>query len=746
MVNRMRFFNVMILLFLCLLSMTACRTVEKKMPEKVRNVNLNGFSIVIADRAALPEVTAAQELQKVLKREIVTMSALPQKNAIIIGDTESALVKPLLKKLDLKKSGDDVIVQAMIGGNLILTGSSPRAALYSVYDFMQRQMGVRWAFDGENGTFYTKNHFSVPENFYRKHQAGFRFRNMGYTQKNSDESKFFNARNFAHEGDFRFGGERYYGGETIQPYRSDFKDHPEYFAVRDGVRYLPPPTGWSWVINGCWSNQGFTDLCLKRIREGIRRHHANHISLHPADSSRRCECEKCVALIDPDASSRWYRYNAQMLRELKKDFPDLRYSVLAYQEYLDVPAIDVEEVEFVEYCQYTRCFIHKIGDPRCATNEQDFARLARWEKEKKVPLGIWDYTYDVFSRGFNIPVYRFFADEIKNFHSRNFVKLFIEGGPCIRFSRSASYVALQLMWDPARDPEEVMQEYCKAVYGPAWKMMYAYHIACAENWDNMNAHLSQCFNNPGGTAKLYLTPALIALAEKTFADSISAVTRSRLKEEVKSKHLAAIIFEKETFQNWYDLHKKMKQETMLLTAYQDHFSDLAKHEGIAMKGAEKARNRPEIRLAAGWNENAILLRVSVKDPAAKALEFKLNKDGKMAYGAESVEIFLQAPGQAAYYHFAAGRNGDFYDGEGMNGKWDGDWSYRVISAKDDPANCVFEITIPFRNFKVSGPGPEPWKIMVIRNGSPAAQGLPAPRHHDIGAGAELTFSNGKRPE
>lgn len=729
------------LLFSCILAGgISCRTAEiptDKIPEKVRNVGLNSFYIVIAERATLPEVTAAQELKKVLKKEIVPQNDLPEKHAIIIGDTESPLIQPLLKRLDLKKSADDVIVQAMIGENLILAGSSPRATFYAVCDFMQRQMGVRWVFDGDGGTFYTKTHFSIPENFYRKHRGGFRFRNMGHAQKNSEESKFFNARNFAHEGDFRFGGERYYGGETIQPYRSDFKTHPEYFALRDGVRYLPPPTGWCWVINGCWSNPGFTELCLKRIREGIRRHHANHISLHPADDTRRCECKNCKALIDPDASSRWYRYNAQLIRELKKDFPDLRYSVLAYQEYLDVPAIDVEEVEFVEYCQYTRCFIHRIGDPRCGTNKQDFARLARWEKEKNIPLGVWDYTYDVFSRGFNIPVYRFFADEIKNFHSRNFVKLFIEGGPCIRFSRSASYVALQLMWDPARDPEKVMEEYCKAAYGPAWKKMYAFHAACADAWDAMNAHLSQCFNNPGGTAKLYLTPALIAFAEKTFSDAEKVISQSRIKDEVKAKHLSAIAFEKETFRQWHILHEKMKKDTVAITVYQDQFVD------FDMKPNGKNNNAPTVKTGIAWDEKGIRLRVTVKDPTAKKVSFKLNKNGKMAYGPESVEIFLQAPGQAAYYHFAAGRNGDFYDGEGMNGKWDGTWHYQVTG--NDPGSHTFTITIPFSNFNLTSPGTKPWKIVVIRNGSPAV-GLPAPRYHDIGAGAELTFSSGKRPE
>lgn len=764
-------------------SLEAAPPSEKKPPHRISVVSGHGspFKIFIAKRFTLPEYTAATELQKVMRTitmvhpentaEILTLDKRPLKNGIIIGDMESPLIRDLAEKLGLKKCKDDMIVQTILDGNIILAGNSPRAALFCVYDFAQRNLGARWIWEGEEGTIIQAkwNHF-IPADFHRTHTGGIRYRLMGYDTKTGDDRNFFNARNFIQDRDFRFGGERFYGAETIQPYRSDYKEHPEYFALLDGVRYLPPPTGWSWVINGCWSNEGFTNLILERIKEGIHRTQANHISLLPADTPRRCECENCRKMIDPDESSRFYKYNAKLLREIKKEFPDLTYSVLAYHEGVHVPACKVEEVEFVGYCSYSRCYVHKSNNPDCATNHQDFDRLARWEKEKGLPMGIWDYTFDVFQPGYALPVYSYMAEQIKNYASRKFHYLHVESGPCLKFSRPARYVAMQLMWDPSLDEEKVLDEYCSAAYGPAAKIMGKYLRAAAAAWDQQPGHLSQCFNNPGGTAKIFITPALIELAEKTFPAAEEAIAKnlkkldSEIEEKVKAgkkaplhavrskntllKQKAALDFEKSCYIAWKELHEKMMLSSMSINAYQEQMSDLAKGKGIRMKLAKSAQSdcrNAEASIA--WTEHDLLIRTVADDTTEKPHPvFSGRKDGSLAYDSDSVEIFIQPGGSQNYYQFAAGRNGDFYDGQGMSGKWDGEWSHKVIT-DPEKKQLVYEITIPFKNFGIKTPGSESWKIVIVqnRNDKSKAVGIPYPAHHDIGAGADITFVTGKRP-
>ena len=751
------------------------------------------YKIVVSSRTSLPEYTGALELQKAIRDmekdisrksgEIISVDQVPAApvKSIVIGTLDSPLIQPLADQLKLRKSKDDEIAIYCIDGNIYLAGNSPRAALYAVYAFMRKYMGVKWLWPGEDGTFYTSDIGSVPNDLAFNYKPSFRFRMMSLQEKNSDESRFFNVRNFVHDEDFRFGGDRYTGGEAISPRRSDFKDHPEWFAVRpvtkewfekhpelcadpvvEGdqvmVRYLPPPTGWSWVINGCWSNEGFTNACVERMKEYIRLKQATHVSMHPADSMGRCLCDKCKAMIDPDESTRWYDYHARLVRELKKEFPDLRYSVLAYQEYYTVPKHPVEEVEFVEYCNYRRCFIHKIGNPNCGSNRSDFQTLDDWihhQVGKKVPVGLWDYTYDMFSPMLSVPVYAYFADLIKYCAENDLVKIYFENGNGARKSRLSTWIAAQMMWDASADPEKLLDEYCRTAYGPGAKSMAAYHRACAQAWEAMPAHISQCFNNPAGTSKTYLSQELIALAEKSFDEAEAAIEavkidrKDKVLEErakrLQAKQLTAVAFEREMFREWVTLYEKMMKDSVMLTVFKGSSDNDFEAFGTAVPDFQTRdkKHTDSVKSKIYWTDDALLIQVSYEDPRYVPSEFKRNKDGNGTFSNRSTEIFIQPEGCPTYYHFAVGEQGDYYEGEAMSGAWDGEWSF---DRKADPGKYVVTFKLPFSTLgKVPGNG-EIWKMLIIFDEPGLGPvGVPYAAHHDIGAGADLIFNEGKRP-
>lgn len=728
-----------------------------------------GTTIYLYERASQPEIMAAQELQRVFRikhwriwqghNTIRFVKEFP-KNGILIADMENPLIRPYLDKLNLKKGNEDQIAQMAVNGLLILAGNCAEAVYFSVMDFMNNQLGMKFLWPGDSGIFFEKDYTTVPGDFYKNYTPSFRYRYM--SSGKTMEGAWFNIHNMmqctsgvdVHQ----FGCEVLGGGETISPRRSDYKDHPEWFALRKGIRYLPPPEGWSWVINGCWSNQEFTDVCVKRILEHIEKQGWNHISIHPADDLGRCECDKCKALIQPDVSTRWYRYHAKIVRELKKTHPELHYSVLAYQEYRDVPAEKVEEVEFVEYCNYTRCFVHKIGNPNCGSNKHDFEVLNKWITSGKAPaMGLWDYTFDVFHPMYSLPVYSYLADLIKYCRDNKFVKIFFEGDHS--HSRPAAWIAQQMLWDATLDEEKLLDRYCANAYGAAAKIMAKYHRACAAAWEAMPAHLSQCFNNPGGTAKLYLTPELQKLAEETFASTDACFAKDReaiekLKaqkkpnklqlermETVLKQHLDAIAFEKNEYQRWLELHRKMMKGTLSMTIYKGTGDDDFGQTAVPFKEMKnrdgKVADNTTTELY--WTDDALLARVTTMEPA-KAPAFKKQHDTGMAFGTGCVELFVQPQGAAAYYHFCAERSGSFYEGEGFNGKWDCAWE---PGFKELEGGWQITFKIPFKSLNVQPKNGDVWKIMVIRN-DPII-GMPLPRHHDIGAAADITLSDGKRP-
>lgn len=232
---------------------------SEEKPIVFASVNGTQYKIVVSSRTSLPEYTGALELQKAIRDmekdisrksgEIISVDQVPAApvKSIVIGTLDSPLIQPLADQLKLRKSEDDEIAIYCIDGNIYLAGNSPRAALYAVYAFMRKYMGVKWLWPGEGGTFYTSDIGSVPNDLAFNYKPSFRFRMMSLQEKNSDESRFFNVRNFVHDEDFRFGGDRYTGGEAISPRRSDFKDHPEEKNASAGMsRRTPRNTVSSW--------------------------------------------------------------------------------------------------------------------------------------------------------------------------------------------------------------------------------------------------------------------------------------------------------------------------------------------------------------------------------------------------------------------------------------------------------------------------------------------------------------------
>lgn len=710
------------------------------------------WRIYLAERPSAPERHAAEELKRMIdlasqaKRgfaEIFYSDKRPEKGGIIIGDLKSPLIADMAEKLKLKKTDDDETANYVIDGNIYLAGNSPRATLYAVYAFIQREMGVRWLWEGEDGEFIPDRYdVKIKPDLAYNYTPPFRYRNITLSKK--PETALWLARNFSHVEGFAFGGERYYGAETIQPRRTDYKEHPEYFALIKGERYLPPPGGWSWVINGCWSNEGFTKLCIDRIIEGIRNTGANHISLHPADSLARCECENCAKL-NPDPSSRWFQYNAKIIRELKKTYPDLKYSVLAYQEYREVPKDPVEEVLFVEYCQYDRCYIHKFSNEECKLNKKSLAKLNRWITEKGLPIGIYGYEFDVFEKGMALPLWELFEDEIKYFRDKKLIKVMTEAGPAGEHSRLARYVYLQLIWNPDRTADDIVTEWCKTAYGPGALFMKAYFKECAKAWDSMNLHLSNCFNNAASASKLYCGKGLPGIGEKAFADAENNIRKLK-DEKLKKQYLDAIAFERKELQAWKELYEKATRENISLTIFKEGGDNsFDKIKPLSMKKRfdwQKEPPKTETRLY--WSDDALHIQVICFEEQKEALAPQLERDDAKLFGLnDSIEVFLQDSKSKDYYHMAFARNGSVYDALGHDASWNGDWKFDI---REENGKWTASAKIPFKELGAMPKSGDEWKLVVIRTSKPGPGGFPGLFYHDMSGAANITLSDGKAPE
>ena len=318
---------------------------------------------------------AAGELAGTLKKVSGTAFTIGKNRTkqfnIILGTPETSPEIAGLQK-DFKIPGAEAIDTIAVyarDNNLYLAGNNNRSVLYAVYTFLQKQLGVRWLWPGDDGEFITPlKKYTIPADLAINFTPSFRIRAISPCHWHRHvPTEIWMARNFLN-GDSRTaairdktGAIRTGGGHRVIVYNAKkvFKSKPELFSLVGGRRDVA-----GYV--GCWSNPEFTAQVVENVAKLIRKNNLEILNLFPGDITLRCECEKCT--VNPDRSGRWYDYYYQLITELKKQFPKLKFAGIAYQEYRALPKTEVRGLEYVEYCHYNRCYAHKITDPKCKIN------------------------------------------------------------------------------------------------------------------------------------------------------------------------------------------------------------------------------------------------------------------------------------------------------------------------------------------------------------------------------------------
>ena len=107
---------------------------------------------------------------------------------------------------------------------------------------------------------------------------------------------------------------------------------------------------------------------VDKIVTYARENNLEHLNVFPSDIVPRCECDQCTA--NPDKSSRWFNYYAELIPKIREHLPEMTFGGIAYQEYRAVPETTVRDLEYVQHCQYSRCYVHKLDNPDCALNHK----------------------------------------------------------------------------------------------------------------------------------------------------------------------------------------------------------------------------------------------------------------------------------------------------------------------------------------------------------------------------------------
>ncbi len=481
-----------------LMSLGACNKKGIVLAENGSSV----YQIVIDENQGDAVHFAAETLQNYLEK--ISGIKIP----LVEGKTKDTAKKNIfVGTRDIDPNG--ILLKAE-GDDLLIAGGSDEAVKNAVYVFLEKYMHCDW---------YAPDAEKVPE---RKTISLDKSLNYTYTPEITTRTVhsrlFYDHPVFA--GKLRVTTEafphyvpeaRVHTFQKFVPEERFYKEHPEYFALRNGKRI---PTQL------CLSNKEVLKIVKDSVASLFKRHpEATVCSVSQNDNTQYCTCERCSAIDQEEGSP-----SGSVIRfvnQVAKDFPDKTISTLAYQ-YTRKPC----KTRPADNVLITLCSIECDRSGPITEKCTPFANDLRGWKELTKNIRIWDYTtqFTNFLAPFpNIytlqPNIRFFRDNhakwIFEQHSNNPSELF----------ELRSYLTAKLLWNPELETNDLITKFTNGYYGKAGKYVKKYidliHQKIAEDPD----FFLFLYGDPSQAFGSYLKPELLKTYDGFFDEAEKAVVQ-----------------------------------------------------------------------------------------------------------------------------------------------------------------------------------------------------------------------------
>lgn len=517
------------------------------------------WTIETDGNAAPPVKYAAEELANALGRVSGATFAVTNGVAgpkIVIG------VMPDGGRAGARPSPDDVVELKLEGDTFRIFGDKPRSALYATYWFLQKELGVRWLWPGEDGAFYPKrDSYSLPEGLNLRYQPQFQIRGLHLCgSKRLEEFAFkeWMTRNMmnwqtrgVNPGEEKFGFPNCMGGHNLNLNKHDklFAEHPEYFAEVKGERTMK---------NICLCRDEIVpiiagDLCRRIAKQPNK---LDYLGVSLNDNGAYCQCTNCAAI---DLSTRFFTFAQKVMGEVRKTYPDLRFETIAYQWYRDIPKCKLADDLLVWFCTHWRCNIHLIDDKSCPGNVKEFQVMDSWDKSDFPRVAEYGYHFDIFARnGVMLPIYTILEDTIHDAARRRHLGMHTEiglsrkGGPDITCSDVRQRVALHefasLLWNPSRTMDDWLEDFCRTAYGPAAEAMMRYFKTMDRAWSGRKGtHTSILCDGINSVVSVMTDETRLAVAEAFKAADAALVG------DGNERFRKNVFREKQLYGQWEDL-------------------------------------------------------------------------------------------------------------------------------------------------------------------------------------------------
>jgi len=519
-----------------------------RIPVGVNLAAMDDWDIVVAPDAISAERYAAEEFQRLFAEAsggelpIVTCTERADHH-VFIGPGEAMRAGNV--GFDTRGFGDEDLRIVIRDGNIAIAGGRPRGTLYGVYTFLEDYLGVR---------FLTHDHTHIPkvgkwrvvgpvDHFYRPPLA---FRYSYYGENHEHKAFAVRLRNNTLSGDPRLGGKT---GITLinhtfhrqLPVKKYGEDHPEYFAFVDGERRLEG-------VNGplpCLTNPDVLRIVTEAVLKELDEHpEMKNISVSQNDAYPEeeawCHCEKCAAIDEHEGTQMGslLTFVNAVADQVAKTHPDVLVGTLAYQHTRQPPKhLRPRHNVQIQLCSGECSIMHTVDDSTVEKNAAFYRDMIEWGNICR-NISIWNYNTNFSNYQLPCPNLRIIEPNIRLFAAHNAIGVFMQGpGPTLsaELSDLRNYMTLNLLWDPTRSGQALMDEFLTLHYGRA-----APPIRRFINLVHDHAEASGLQTNCFGQAKDYAIDESIAQAGlEAFAEALELTETEEIRRRVEKASICA---------------------------------------------------------------------------------------------------------------------------------------------------------------------------------------------------------------
>lgn len=436
-------------------------------------------AILLPENPSAVEKTAAEELEAALAR----MGCSGTTRTFHVGATAAS------RRAFGKNPGwkyDELGVKTD-GEAVILDGHPARGVLYAVYDYLERDCGVRWWTS-------TVSHYpklrELPMPAERRSAPSFVYREAYYLDGFDPVFKVRCRVNHTSIGhyepatkDHRFippelGGDHrlyYYEGRhsayhsffEVLPPEKYFKDHPEWYSLVDGKR-VPRQL----CLTNAEMEREYVGETLRRLRTSPE---SSFIQVSQNDLIAPCTCARCRAVEAEEGgahSGPVLRFVNRVAAAVGREFPNVMVDTFAYQYTRKAPTMTRPASNVtVRLCNIECAFNRPFAD-HCGPEENvAFVRdLRDWTKIAAGHLFIWNYVTDFISFMMPHPNHHTIADNLRFFRDAGAIGVFEQGDVCCsagEFAPLRFWLESHLLWDVDADASALRREFLTGYYGAA---------------------------------------------------------------------------------------------------------------------------------------------------------------------------------------------------------------------------------------------------------------------------------------